>query len=182
MKRALLAVNGVFARLEQAVLLIATATMLLSVMAAILTRQFGVDVPWVTPAVLALMIVSTFAGAALATSQRRHISMDLLTKVVSLRGRAMLSILTCTLGACISTFLAIAGCMWVKTNMEFGDPISLALKIPDWYLQAVVPIGFGLCTLHFVLNLLLDVRGLVTGDLSHMPNENVAAAAHGVVL
>jgi TRAP-type C4-dicarboxylate transport system permease small subunit len=179
-KRAIVAVNGALAQVEKTILLVATAAMLLSVMAAILTRQFGVDVPWVTPAELALMIVSTFAGAALATSQRRHISMDLLTKVVSLRGRAILSILTSALGACISTFLAIAGVMWVRTNMEFGDPISLALKIPDWYLQAVVPTGFALCTIHFVLNLLLDARGLVTGDLSHLPSDNVAA--HGVAL
>jgi TRAP-type C4-dicarboxylate transport system permease small subunit len=165
---------------ERAVLLAALLGMLLSVMVAIAARPLGADVPWTTPAVLALMIVATFAGAALATSTRRHITMDLLTKALKPRGRAMISIVTALLGIGITVTLALSGSHWVKANMEFEDPISLALKLPDWWLQAVVPIGFSLCALHFLLNIVRDAIGLVTGDLSHLPDPN-SAASHGVM-
>jgi TRAP-type C4-dicarboxylate transport system permease small subunit len=164
---------------EKAAMLLSLAGMLLAVCIAIGARPLKIDVPWVTPLVLALMIVATFAGAAVATATRRHISMDLLSKLLKPRGRAVTSLLTSSIGAVLSLILGIAGTHWVQGNMEFDDPISLALKIPDWWLQAVVPAGFFLCAVHFVLNALLDARALLTGDYAHLADSHVAAA-HGV--
>ncbi|MCC6806519.1 MAG: TRAP transporter small permease subunit [Deltaproteobacteria bacterium] len=178
MKRVIDRVSAVLMAFEKAVMLAALLGMLVAVAVAIGARPLGIDVPWVTPLVLALMIVSTFAGAALATATRRHISMDLMSKLLKNAPRAVVSMLTSLLGAALSTALAIAGGHWVKANMEFDDPISLALKVPDWWLQAVVPAGFVLCALHFVLNALLDGRALATGDYSHLVDQS--AAAHGV--
>lgn len=179
MKRGLTLLASIFTGFEKLVLLASLAGMLVTMMVAIVGRFIGVDAPWVTPAVLALMIVATFAGAALATATRRHITMDLLTKAVGPKGRAAISAFVSVLGASVSAWLCIAGSIWVRGNMEFGDPISLALKLPDWWLQAVVPAGFGLFALHFAINCLLDINGLISGDLSHLPDPN-SAAAHGV--
>jgi len=163
MKRALSACNHFLLCFEKIVLILSLTLMLASVLIAILSRLLGIDVPWVTPLVLALMIVATFAGAAIATSMRRHITMDLLTKMLSPRTQAAASALTSLLAAMICSVLVTAGIRWVKTNMEFSDPISLALKIPDWYLQAVVPIGFGFCAMHFLINGLSDVSAAIRG-------------------
>ncbi len=179
MKRAVRRVSFVLESFEKAVMIGALAGMLLAVCTSIIGRKLGADMPWATPLVLALMIVATFSGAALATATRRHITMDLLTKALGPRGRALVSIVVSSIGAAITTVLALAGSHWVKANMEFDDPISLALKVPDWWLQAVVPAGFALCAIHFVLNLVLDVHGLATGDLSHLPDPH-DASAHGV--
>lgn len=181
MKDVVVKVNAALGAVERVVLLGALAGMLLAVCISIGSRPLGVDVPWVTPLVLSLMVVATLFGAALATATRRHITMDLLTKAFAQKGRAVVSSLVNIIGAAITAVLTTAGSGWVRANMEFDDPISLALKLPDWWLQAVVPIGFGLCCVHFVLNLLLDLNGLATGDLSHLPDPN-GAAAHGVVL
>jgi len=178
-KRALLGVAAVFTTIEKIILLASLAGMLVSVAIAIVARPLAIDVPWVTPMVLALMIVATFSGAALATATRRHITMDLLTKALGPRGRAIISALVSLLGGCVATWLTAAGMIWVKGNMEFEDPISLALKLPDWWLQAVVPTGFFLFAVHFFINALLDINGLISGDLSHLPDPN-SAAAHGV--
>ncbi len=181
MKQTLGAVTQFLIRIEQGILLLCTALMLLAMIAAILARPLHIDVPWATPMVLSLMIVSTFAGAALASATRRHIGMDLLTKVLKPRGRALLGTVTALIGVVLTAFLCASGMTWVKTNMEFGEPISLALKIPDWYLQLVVPIGFALCGIHFAINAAIDLRAFITGDTSHLPSDT-AAAAHGVNL
>jgi TRAP-type C4-dicarboxylate transport system permease small subunit len=174
MKKIIARVSALFEAFEKLVLISALFGMLVTVCVAIVARP-----PWTTPLVLALMIVATFAGAALATATRRHITMDLLSKALGQKGRAALSMVTSLIGAGITSVLATAGSHWVRANMDFDDPISLALKVPDWWLQTVVPAGFALCTLHFVLNFFQDAVGLATNDLSHLPDP-MTGGAHGV--
>ena len=179
MKSLLEKISGALMMFEKAVMLTALFGMLVGMVAAIVTRPLHIDVPWVTPFVLSLMIIATFAGAALATATRRHISMDLLSKVLEVRGRAVVSLITSTLGAVVSGVLAVAGAQWVMANVESGEPISLALKWPEWWLQTAAPLGFFLCAMHFAINALFDARALATKDYSHLAEVN-PAAAHGI--
>lgn len=178
MKRVVDSVNGALMAVEKVVMLLAMAGMLLTMVVAIVARPLEANVPWVQPLALALMIVATFAGAALATAMRRHISMDLLSKMLTVKRRAIASLVTSLLGTGIAFVLARAGFAWVSA-MDSDVEMSATMSIPEWWLQAMVPVGFGLCAVHFVLNALTDVRALATGDFSHL-HDNHAAAAHGV--
>lgn len=163
---------------EKVVMLGSLAGMLLAMIIAIGARLVGATVVWVNALALSLMIVATFFGAALATAMRRHISMDLLSKVLSLRPRAVVSLVTSLLGAAIAGVLARTGATWVAA-MDDDVKISATVAIPEWWLQAIAPLGLGLCAVHFFFNALIDVRALVTGDFAHL-TESHAAAAHGV--
>jgi TRAP-type C4-dicarboxylate transport system permease small subunit len=177
-KRVIDKVSGALMAVEKIVMLSALAGMLLTMLVAIAARPLGANVPWVNPLALALMIVATFTGAALATAMRRHISMDLLSKVLKLRMRAVVSLVTSLLGASLGFVLARAGVAWVMA-MDSDVQISATVSIPEWWLQAMAPVGLGLCAVHFLLNAAIDLRALVTGDFSHLAETHVAAA-HGV--
>jgi TRAP-type C4-dicarboxylate transport system permease small subunit len=90
-----------------------------------------------------------FLGAAIATSEERHINIDALRRFLSPRIRSAVDVLTDLFAAIICFFLMNAAQVFVESEKSAGRMIFQ--NIPTWYAQVIIPVGFGLLVVHFTI-------------------------------
>ena len=110
----------------------------------------GID--WAEPFVRLLVLWVTFLGASLVTGENKHIKIDLLTQVIPAPWRPPLDVVLSLTGALVTALMFKASVFYVSTEMSFGG--ELFLGIPTWIGQLILPLGFLLICLRFL------VRGL----------------------
>jgi TRAP-type C4-dicarboxylate transport system permease small subunit len=93
-----------------------------------------------------------FIGAALATSEQRHISIDALTKFLSPHVKHVVSVLTSLFALVVCLFLAAAA--WTYLGEERAHGGDLVLSVPAWVAQVIIPAGYALMAVHFLVRVL----------------------------
>jgi len=90
-----------------------------------------------------------FIGASLATRDEKHINIDILSRF--LKGRLLLTLqaLVYIFSAIVSYFLTTASISFVLQEREFST--VLFGNVQAWYFQIIIPIGFLLITLRFLI-------------------------------
>jgi C4-dicarboxylate transporter DctQ subunit len=111
---------------------------------------FHASIEWAEEVMLYLMLASVFLGGAAASLRGAHISMDIVLKGFSPRGRRVLGFINDAI------FLAVAATViWLAVPViaqliEF-DQRSEAARIPVAYPQMLIPIGFLLMAIGTIL-------------------------------
>jgi C4-dicarboxylate transporter DctQ subunit len=90
-----------------------------------------------------------FLGAALAAHEGRHIRIDIGIRVLPVRFRPWLEALFDLVSAVICLLLAKAAWTFLLLDLEGGA--TVALGIPSWILQVILPLAFVFLALHFVV-------------------------------
>jgi TRAP-type C4-dicarboxylate transport system permease small subunit len=126
----------------------------------VLRNLFSSGILWADIFLRHLLLWLGFLGAAIATSENRHINIDALRRFFSKRMRSAVEVLTDSFAAVICFMLAKAS--WTFVQGEIADRRVLFGDIPSWYAQVIIPIGFGLLVIHFAIRALLHV-GVVAG-------------------
>jgi TRAP-type C4-dicarboxylate transport system permease small subunit len=103
-----------------------------------------------------------FLGAARATGEGRHITIDALTRFLSPRLQLGAKILTNIFAILICGFLLKASIVFLGDEIEYGNP--LYGDIPSWYSQIIIPAGFFLMMLHFFIRVVRGVAALRSGE------------------
>jgi len=101
-----------------------------------------------------------FLGAAIATSEERHINIDALRRFLPLRIRSAVDVLTDIFAAVVCFFLMNAARVFVESEM--ADKRMVFENIPSWCVQSIIPIGFGLLVVHFTIRAILRGHAFVT--------------------
>ena len=95
-------------------------------------------------------------GASIATSERGHIHIDLMTKFVPKRyGRYLDAVVDAVATGFCAGFLVIA-IKFIKVEREVGNMEHL-LHTPEWYFMLIFPIGLGLIAVKFLIRFLEDL-------------------------
>ncbi|HPC35974.1 MAG TPA: TRAP transporter small permease [Candidatus Marinimicrobia bacterium] len=93
-----------------------------------------------------------FCGAALTTLRSKHISIDILPRILKGRARRILNwILNLTAAAicfCLSWYA------WQFVRLEISMQSMIAGVIPAWIIEIILPVGFFLLALTFPLRLI----------------------------
>lgn len=113
------------------------------------TRWIG---PWVDPFLRALVLWVGMLGALAAARDDRHINLDVLQRRlqgVRLRAARLLSY---GFAALMSALLAQAS--WGLVALERESGTFLFEGVPMWWSQLILPIGFAILALRFVLRAL----------------------------
>jgi TRAP-type C4-dicarboxylate transport system permease small subunit len=110
---------------------------------------FGVGFLWGDPLVRQMVLWSGFMGAALATHHNRHISIDALSKYLPVRLKALVGVVTSLFGAVVCWYLASAARTFLLEEKEAGA--DMVFSLPAWIGLVIVPAGYGLIALHFLL-------------------------------
>jgi C4-dicarboxylate transporter DctQ subunit len=100
-----------------------------------------------------------FLGASLATRQRRHLSIDVLSHFLPTRWQLWLELLVNTAALVLCTLLVQAA--WGLVRSEYTAGTMLTFGVPAWLAQSVIPLGFGAITLRFALRLVETFLRLV---------------------
>ena len=153
--------DEVIDRVEQTLI-----TILLSLMIAIAFLQivlrniFATGIVWADPLVRNLVLWVGFVGAAIATREGKHITIDMLPQRVPQQVKAIIGIIIQLFAAFICALLTFASVKFVKNEALMGS-ITFA-GIPAWVPQLILPITFGIMSLRFCLLVLKDLSITIT--------------------
>ena len=152
-----------FYRIEYGLLVVFLGSMvLLAFMQVVLRNFFGTGVVWADTVVRHLVLFCGFVGAALATREDRHISIDALTRFLSTRTRRIVMIFTSTFAAIVCYYLAAAAWSYVLEERNYGG--ELVLGIQTWVALLIIPIGYFLIAFHFIVKAIEKILGKFTKE------------------
>jgi C4-dicarboxylate transporter DctQ subunit len=152
------AIDRALTQTEQAILITLLSVMVvMSFLQVVLRNLFSSGFLWADILLRHILLWLGFLGAAIATSENRHINIDALRRFLSPRIRSAVEVLTDLFAAIVCFFLARAS--WVFVQGEIAGRATLVSDIPAWYGEIIIPVGFGLLVVHFVIRAILRARG-----------------------
>lgn len=123
--------------------------LLLSVAQIVLRVAFDAGLPWAEPVSRAGVLFLALLGALGATRSGKHIAIDALPRFLPPRPRRVVWAISQVAAAVICLTLAWLG--WGMVGMEREAPVPFVAGIPSWVPMLVIPLGFGLMGLRFLV-------------------------------
>lgn len=141
------------------ILLVAAVIALITLAATQIIARLFFDTGWVwlDPLTRALVLWAGMFGAVVAARDEKHINLDALTR--QLDGIALRLARLVALGTAAAVAAAMA---WFSLGLITLDRESGTLAfgdVPAWWVQLVLPVGFGLMALRFAIHALLPPPG-----------------------
>ncbi len=157
--------NSLFSRLarvEESILSLFLVVMILLTCLQILLRTFfSTGISWADPLLRYLVLWTGFLGAATATSQGKHIAMDVISFLVPQSMKSWLQITTNLFSAVIAGFLTWAAYLFILSERQFGT--GRLLELPSWIWNLIFPVAFSLIALRFFMAAWATVRTILSG-------------------
>ena len=110
---------------------------------------------WADPLLRAMVLWAAMLGALAAARDDKHIGLDLVAHFVHGRMRRALRLVTLLFAAAVAATMAWYGIGLVQ--LDYGSGATIA-GIPNWVIEAIVPLGFGLLALRLGLRAFLPPR------------------------
>jgi TRAP-type C4-dicarboxylate transport system permease small subunit len=152
--------DRLLAKTETVVLVVFLGAMVvLAFLQVVLRNFFDTGMVWADTLVRHLLLWAGFFGGSIAAFEGRHIGIDALTKYLSQRWKNIAGVVTNFFAAVVCYFLADAGLTFVLSELEAGGEFIFGL--PAYAGMVIIPIGYGLLALHFVLKAIEDVADAV---------------------
>lgn len=147
-------IDNAFNRAEEAVLItLLTVMIVMAFLQVVLRNLFSSGIQWADILLRHILLWLGFLGAAIATSEHRHINIDVLRRFLPPRVRTVVDSITDLFAAVICFLLAKAS--WTFVQGEIADRRMILDGIPSWCAEIIIPVGFGLLVVHFLLRALL---------------------------
>lgn len=150
-------IDGCIARLEQGLLAVFLSLMVIVAFLQIVLRNFlATGFSWGDEVVRYCVIWVGFLGAALATKEGKHISMDVVSRWLSKKHQGAVQATAHTVSAFISAALTVAAVKFVRMEAQLGAKTFLGLAA--WIVQLIIPVTFAIMTLRYAF---LSIAGLL---------------------
>lgn len=148
---------------------------LLAFLQVILRNVFSEGILWADPLLRHMVLWMGFLGASLATQKERHISIDLITRFLSPKKTHFTRIVTNLFAAGVCWFLTEAGWTFLQNERETGDILLTigAQSFPAWWFQIIIPVGFGLMSFRFLINVIEHIIKAIRPTSQPEPTTNV---------
>lgn len=135
--------------------LLLTATMGLALYQIVLRNVLGTGLVWGDILIRLMVLWLGMVGAMAATRQRKHISVDLVTRFLSPKWRRISERLT-TLFAGSVCLTAFYYCLqFVISEYEAGD-LAFA-QVPYWVCESILPLAFFIIAVRYFIQFLLTL-------------------------
>jgi TRAP-type C4-dicarboxylate transport system permease small subunit len=139
---------------EDALLALLLTGMILLAAAQILLRNLlSVGLVWGEPLLRILVLWLALLGAMAATRQGKHIRIDVLSRFLPPRATTYLRRVTDLFSGLVCALVAWHAGRFVY--MEWQDGFELFSSIPAWVFELILPLGFTVMALRFLLHALL---------------------------
>lgn len=135
-----------------------------SISYAILARFVGFASPvWVVQFNEYALLWITFLGTAWLLARDKHVSIDLITRLLPAFGQAILNLLHNAAGAVLCAVFTWYGTLLTWDQFQRGVTDVQAIDFPKYLVLAVIPLGFFLLTLQFLRKFIAILGGLRNG-------------------
>ena len=147
-------------RVEQASICVLLSVMIIVAFLQIVLRNiFATGISWADPLVRNLVLWVGFIGAAIATREGRHITINAIPQWMPPRGKAVIGIITHVFSLFICGLLTFASVKFIRNEAIMGGITFLG--IPAWIPQIIIPITFGLMAIRFGFHSLKELLMLI---------------------
>lgn len=128
---------------------------------AIATKAFNHSFPWSFDAIRGGTFAIAMLAAAFCSQNASHISMDLVTRRATPRGRIVFRVVLGLMTVFATYLLIKVGLnMYSRFQNEGGDH-----TIPTHYLAGMIPLGGGLIVVHTVIRMVIDLDYFIRGKV-----------------
>lgn len=111
---------------------------------------FATGVLWGDPLLRHLVLWIALLGAAIATKERKHINIDVISRVLPDRGKVAIQALTDLFSTVICLLLIQASLKFIRDEFQVGS--FAFLSIPTWAMAVIFPVAFGLIAIRFAIS------------------------------
>lgn len=131
----------------------------------VLRNFFATGFAWADVLNRHLVLWIGFLGAGIATKEGRHINVDALSKVLPAKANHAIEIVIDAAASFICTLMAYTGWEFVAAERESGAVLFTAggVEVMNWWLQLIIPFGFGLIAARLLIRAGLRVAEMATG-------------------
>jgi TRAP-type C4-dicarboxylate transport system permease small subunit len=152
--------NSWIERAETIVLVSVLAVMVIFAFLQVVLRNiFHEGILWGDILLRHLVLWVGFIGASLATREQKHINIDLFGRFLSDKGKKIVRLITNLFSVFICYILANASWTFVQDEKMMGTEIFS--DIPAWYFQTIIPIGFFLMSIRFLILSLDNIADVI---------------------
>lgn len=145
---------------ENAALVVTLSAMILLGSTQIILRNFfDSGFGWADEALRLMVLWVAMFGAVAASREQRHISIDVLSRILPGRAKSWVEILVDGFTAAVALILAWYSWVFVAESREYQD--ILLNDLPAWWFQSVLPIAFLLIAYHYVIAFLRQLRSVL---------------------
>jgi len=121
---------------------------LLGLIQILFRNVLSIGLYWIDPILRHAVLWVALLGASAATREDRHISIDLLSPRLGIRTRYWVSAVIHFFSAVVCFLLILPAIQFVQEEYPMGK--VLALGIPTWVVQAILPVMLAVLTLRFL--------------------------------
>jgi TRAP-type transport system small permease protein len=146
-----------------------TAVLACSMIGSVFLRYvFGLTFVWAEEFITMVFIATTFFGAAVATREDEHISIDSLIEVLPDKTRNILSIFSHIVISIVMGFVFYYSLNWIEKS---GDLLTPGLRVREKYFYFIVPVASILIIFYAVRKIFSKLSTL--RSTSDIHNENL---------
>ena len=125
----------------------------------VLRNAFSYSFVWADIVVRMLVLWVAIFGASIATSERGHVHIDLLTRMLPPPYNRYLDAFLSLVAASLCFLFLQASLKFVSVEKGVGSVNHLLWGAPEWIFATIFPIGFTLIMFKFLLCFLTDILG-----------------------
>lgn len=134
----------------------------------VMRNVFGGGFSWGDPFLRTLVVWTAMLGALAAARDDKHIAVDVLQRFLPVGAQRASRMVTLLFAAAICALLAWYSISMVSLDWDGGAKSEFG--VPNWMLESILPVGFGLMALRFALRAFAaptHVPGLASPELLH---------------
>ena len=152
-------VGGFVRRVEDGLLVLLLVLMIAVAGGQIILRNiFDSGLVWADPLLRILVLWLALLGAIIASRSSNHISIDILSRYLGPRLQAFSQLVTNLFTALVCGLVSYYGVAFVR--MDFMADTRAFAQLPAWLLELIIPLGFALIALRYLLTSLSSLKAL----------------------
>jgi TRAP-type C4-dicarboxylate transport system permease small subunit len=143
-------------RLEKWLIVILLSAMVLVAFGQIILRNvFSTGLAWGEPLVRYLVLWVGFTGAALATREGKHITIELFSVMKNRQPNRFFAAVSHLSSAVICGLLGLAAVKFLRFEAQMGS--ATFFDVPVWLPELILPVTFALMTIRYLLKALAEI-------------------------
>jgi len=149
--------------IEDALLAILLIAMLLLASSQIFLRNLlDIGLVWADPILRIMVLWLGLLGALAASRDNKHITIDVLTRLMPTKARSLTRVFTSLFTTIVSGLIAYHSARFVLMEHETGNIATAG--VPAWLFEIIIPVAFALITVRYLIHLIRHLYDLRISD------------------
>lgn len=149
-------IDAAIGRVEQGLLVVLLSVLILIAFSQIILRNFfSTGIAWGDALVRSLVLWTGFIGATIAAREGQHISIDVVSRWISPKGKRAVAIIIHAFSFLICCFLTFAALKFIHNEFQMKSVIFLG--IPSWVLKTILPVTFSVMAFRYFFHFLKSI-------------------------